>query len=85
MDEHSATNTCSCGEHSSMMAVFGLIESGRVVDAGAGTVAALGLCKCDEALEFLPHVYVGSCMCMCVRARDACASSEYLKRARFDL
>ena len=64
MDAHSAANTCSCGEHSSMMAVFGLIESGRVVDA-AGLeliVAALGLCKCDEALEFLPHV--GSCLCV---------------------
>jgi hypothetical protein len=53
MDAHSAANTCSCGEHSSMMAVFGLMESGRVVDAAAGIVAALGLCKCDEALKFL--------------------------------
>ena len=42
-----------CGEHSAMMAVFGLIESGRVVDAAAGIVATLGSCKCDEAREFL--------------------------------
>ena len=53
MDAHSAANTCSCGEHSSMMTVFGFIESGRVVDAAAGIVAALDSCKCDEALEFL--------------------------------
>ena len=31
MDAHSAANTCSCGEHSSMMTVFGFIESGRGV------------------------------------------------------
>ena len=53
MDAHSAANTCSCGEHSSMMAVFGLIEGGRVVDAAAGIVTALGSCSCDEAREFL--------------------------------
>ena len=53
MDAHSAANTCACGEHSSMMAMFGLIERGRVVNAAAGIVAALDSCKCDEALEFL--------------------------------
>ena len=53
MDAHSAANMCSCGEYSAMMTVSGLIESGRVVDAAAGIVAALGSCKCDEAREFL--------------------------------
>ena len=53
MGAHNASNTCSCGGHSAMIAVFGLIESGCVVDAAAGIVAALGSCRCDEAREFL--------------------------------
>ena len=36
-----------------MMAVFGLIESGCVVDAAATIVTALGSCRCDKAREFL--------------------------------
>ena len=37
-----------------------LIESGRVVDAAAGIVAALGSCRCDKAREFLRDAQLGS-------------------------
>ena len=36
-----------------MMAAFGLTESGRVVNAAAGIMAALGFCKFGEANDFL--------------------------------
>ena len=48
-----AANWCSCGEHRRMMEVFDIIESGHVVAAAAGIVAALGSCRYDDASEFL--------------------------------
>jgi hypothetical protein len=48
-----AANECSCGGHQTMMAAFGLIESGRLVDAAESIVSALGSCTCDESRGFL--------------------------------
>ena len=53
LDAQSAANTCSCGEYPVMMAVVDLIANGRVVEAAAAIVAALGSCKCDESCVFL--------------------------------